>query len=639
MNINKKLKRFIITSLSLVLLMSSLPSFAATTRYKDVSEKHWAYSYIEDMSKLGFLSGYPEGNFLPSGDLTFLESMSTLSRFVNLSPTDEKKAMDEYGSLLKELNVTIPWEEKGLSAALYSDIISEGQLREASKSGIFNRPVSREVIAEFLAKAMGLQDKIDKKLIRKELPYKDLKDINEYRVVYVDILLDIGILSPQGRDNGKFEPRATLTRAEMSKLLSEGYDYLQRNPVERVPEKSEPVEKEMLKGIIREVEEQIGRRKITMDTGLDYILEEDVEIELDGKKADHSILYPGQEVEIELAKGKNNILSMRVESFIEEDLEGIVKSLNASTRKMSLDYKDGNKVASREYIIDKDAKLSLDDENIKLSDLRIGDLIEVQLKNNKIIEIKVISKSEKLEGYIVEISPVKEGKDKEYFVSIENDKGNIFKFFANEDTYIYRNKSKGKLEDLKVRDEAYIISEYDLINEYYVAKDIEANIVKRDIKGYVIEVTTRHSENTKLVIENTESNKEEVYELTRDAVIKIDDKVVSSIPNNTGYYVEIKLEGDIIKEINVDASSSEESYMGSISDYDRKNSMIEVTIDRIGFEKSRKVDIYIDKDKTKILSKDYKKELKIEDLYVGYRVNVIGKYQGMNFVADTIHLR
>lgn len=638
MNISKNVKKVIVTALTLVLLMSSIPSFAAETRYKDVPREHWAYSYIEDMSELKFLFGYPEDNtFKPSGDLTFLESMSALSRFVNLSPVEEKRAMEEYSSLLKELKTSIPWEVQGLSIALYSDIITEAQLREASKSGIFNRPISREVIAEFLAKAMNLEGKIEEKLVRKELPFKDLNEINEYRVEYVDILLDVGVLSPEGKGEGKFEPKSTLTRAEMSTLLSKAYYYLQKNPIVIVPE-TPKAEIETVQGRIKEVEEQIGRRKITIANGEEYILETGAELEIDGKEASHSSLRSGQEVEMKIKSGTRDILSMKVESVIEEDLEGLIKALNLSTNKLTLEYKDENKVTSKELDLDKNVKVILNNKDAELSELRVGDLIKLKIKNNLIVDIEARSKNEKQEGIITEISPIGNEENEEYYITIVDDKENTHKFFANKDTYIYRNNSKAKIEDLKLKDEAYIISEYDLINEDYIAKDIEANIVKKNIKGYVVAVITRYNENTKVVIENNESEKEEIYELTKDASIRIDNSSVSALPANTGYYVEMKIEGDVIKEINIDKSSSETSFIGSVTDYDRNNKTIEVTIDRLGFEKARVMNVYVDKD-TEILSKDYDRKLDLKDIYVGYRVNIIGTYQGANFVADTIQLR
>ncbi len=637
MKINKKLKKSIVTILTLLLLMSSIPSFAATTRFKDVPKKHWAYSYVEDMSKLGFLSGYPDGRFLPSGDLTFLESMSTLSRFVNLSSADEKKAMDEYSSLLKELKVTIPWEKEGLSIALYSDIISESQLREASKQGIFNRPISREVIAEFLAKAMKLEEIMDSKLIV-VLPYKDQKEINPLRVKYVDALLETKVLSPDGKGEGKFEPKSTLTRAEMSTLLSKGYEYLRKNPIKVEPEKPKPVEKENVEGRIEKIEEQIGRRKITLDNGLEYMVDIDSTIEVDGKKASLSNLHLGQWVKMEVVKSNKNILSIKAESLIEDDVDGLIKYLNLSLRELTLEYKDGNKINSKDYDLDKDVKVSLDGKSSKLADLRVGDRISLKIKNNLIIEIDANSKNDKREGIITEITPVKDSNDKEYYITIVDEKDNTYKFFADEDTYIYRNKSYGKIKDLKLRDEAYIISEYDLIKEHYVAKDIEASIVKRDIKGYVVAVSTRYNENTKVVIRNEETKKEETYEITSNASIKIDNSTASSLPTNPGYYVKMRLEGDVITEIDAETSSLETSLIGDITYHDSANKTIEVKIDNLSFDEDRKIKVYVDKN-TKIFSGKTLKEMSFTELRKEKRVYVVGTYQGANFVADTIQTR
>ena len=51
-----------------------------STKFKDVDENHWATKLISYASEKGYISGYPDGNFKPEGDITYEEIISILAR-------------------------------------------------------------------------------------------------------------------------------------------------------------------------------------------------------------------------------------------------------------------------------------------------------------------------------------------------------------------------------------------------------------------------------------------------------------------------------------------------------------------------------------------------------------------------------
>ena len=51
-----------------------------STKFKDVNENHWAVKLISYASEKGYISGYPDGNFKPEGDITYEEIISILAR-------------------------------------------------------------------------------------------------------------------------------------------------------------------------------------------------------------------------------------------------------------------------------------------------------------------------------------------------------------------------------------------------------------------------------------------------------------------------------------------------------------------------------------------------------------------------------
>ena len=73
-----------LTSLSLSLAMtaglfSGLTAQAAQY-YPDVDEGHWAYELVGYMNEHGYISGYPDGNYYPSQNITRAEYITILNK-------------------------------------------------------------------------------------------------------------------------------------------------------------------------------------------------------------------------------------------------------------------------------------------------------------------------------------------------------------------------------------------------------------------------------------------------------------------------------------------------------------------------------------------------------------------------------
>jgi hypothetical protein len=634
---NKNFKRGITTVLTSAMLISSVPSYAAAPKFKDVPAKHWAYSYVENMAKLGYLSGYDDGTFKPGNNLTFMESMSTLSRLTNPTAAEKNAAKSEYKSLLDQLKVEHEWARDALSIALYKDIVSKDELVNANDKGLLNKNINKITVSVFVARTMGLEEAAKSKTVV-FLPYKDTELIEASQRKYVDVLLDAGVLDSKGEGDGKFNPKSTLTRQVMATMLSNASDYIKKNPIAPVPDTSKPVETEIVKSTIKRITDELGRKYLVIEdrSGNEsgYLVENTTPITIDGKTSDSSSLAVGQDVELTIKKGTLDLVSVKATS-IEEVVEGIVKYINSSTSKMTLEYMDGNKTLTKDFTIDKNAKIYLDDKVSYLSDIKTGDTVTIRTQNSIISDIEAKAKIQKIEGIVKEIVPIKDTKDLEYEITIVDSKDISHKFKIDSKTYIYRNNKTVKVTDLKVKDNAYIISEYG------IAQDIDAKVVKREIKGYIVGINNRFNQNTLVTIRNTETNKEEDYELTSGAYIRIDNKPASALPSTPGYYVEIVLEGDEIVDIYADSSSLDTSVSGKIDYIDTKNNIIEITKDNINFENDgfkREATIYVSP--TAIVTiKGAVSKYGIHDLRKGDKIITAGTYQGANYVVDTIIVR
>ena len=82
-----------------------------------------------------------------------------------------------------------------------------------------------------------------------------------------------------------------------------------------------------------------------------------------------------------------------------EKYEGKIKYLYPNNYRLTLEYEKDKKTYIKNFEIDKDAKIYLDDKSIKLSELKEGDMVEIKCKNEKIYEIDAESKRKKLKEF------------------------------------------------------------------------------------------------------------------------------------------------------------------------------------------------------------------------------------------------
>ncbi|HPC24168.1 MAG TPA: S-layer homology domain-containing protein, partial [Fervidobacterium sp.] len=83
------MRKFLGITLLLVIVVST--AFSAT--YKDVPANHWAYDAVEQLSKLGILSGMPDGTFQGNQSLTRYQLAVALYRLMTI--TNDKIAAVE----------------------------------------------------------------------------------------------------------------------------------------------------------------------------------------------------------------------------------------------------------------------------------------------------------------------------------------------------------------------------------------------------------------------------------------------------------------------------------------------------------------------------------------------------------------
>lgn len=638
-----KMKKSVVMVLALLMLMSSVPSFAATPRFKDVPATHWAFNYIESMAKLGFIAGTGNGTtFTPAGQLNFDAAMSLMARITNPTTEDKINASNKYNDLLNELKID-SWAKEGLAISLYRGIITEAELRGVNSKGNIRKPITKVDTCVYLVKTMGLGDVATSKQFT-SLTYKDVLSMTATETKYLAVLIETGVLDPKGSGDGKFNPKSSLTRDVMAKMMSTAYDYMQKNPTTPTtppvtPETPKPTETDMVNSRIIRIADEITNMPFLIvedkpSGEIAYIVMNNTTITLDGKSISLSGLSQGLDVELTLKKNTREIISIKAIS-VEEDINGTIKYLNTTTSKMTVEYKEGSKTVTRDFTVDKKADIYLNNKSSYLKDLKEGDLVKLIVMNGVIHDIEAESKIKKVEGTIKEILPVKDSKDKEYYITVVDSKDISYKFLINSKTYLYRNNKRiDNAGEFKLKDKVYVEAEYD------IAIEVDASVVKKNIKGIIVGMNTKLHQNTEVTIANQETKKEETYILGKTVYIRVDKIVTNSLDLKTGYYVEVITEGDEITEIDADSRGVESAIMGEISYINTRTGDITLIIHSFDLDNSKYGDEIIVHIKSDVIIADRNlRPITFNYLTKGDRINVIGSYDGSSFIANTIQVR
>lgn len=172
--------------------------------FTDVADDFWAYSYIDEMYKLGVISGYDDGEFKPGNSITRAEFVKLICDLCGI--TDESKKC-EFSDVDKN-----DWFYKYVASAYSANIIN-------GDNGKFmpNVNISRQDVAVILDKCA---ESIE--YIRENNDFSDKESIGEYAKEAAVKLYRAGIIN--GKENNCFAPQDCCTRAEACAMLWRAYE-------------------------------------------------------------------------------------------------------------------------------------------------------------------------------------------------------------------------------------------------------------------------------------------------------------------------------------------------------------------------------------------------------------------------------
>lgn len=620
----RRSKYFILLVVAILVVMQTT-AFAQT--FTDVPD--WAKSYIEKMNEAGIITGYGDGTFRPNGQVTREQAMVMIGRMLKMDSQKKAEAVKEHEAFMNEVGVST-WAKEGVAVCLSSGIVSKDVIKTKFYVAKVPQTVQKDELCIYLTRAMGLEGEAKSKVII-NLPFIDSELMALKVQAYVEVMIEKGVINKDGDAQGKFNPKSTVNRAVMAKMLCVAYDYMQNNDVSTVIDDGEgdnedsnnDVKTVDIDGSITDLLLAGKEAYITVDgpesDDVVYIAGTDSKIYIDGKLKDFDDLSEGLNVIVKVTQDKK-IIELNGTTISKEYKGTIKERILANPVKIQIEYKVGTKKYNETFKVDDDVEVTLDGKDAFIYQVDKGDIATIDVRNNMIVAIDAESKNKDVTGVIKDLS-----FKPEPVLTIENSNGITLEYEIDNSASIKRNKKSAEITDLKIGDKVELEVEYNVIDR------IEASVIKTDDEGTIEAILI--AKNNKLTITNKE--KEEVsYFLSNNVEIEIDNKKSTIYDLRLGYFVELEVESDEIVEIDAKATSIGSQYEGTITYINEDANVMIISV--YNYDKKETEDVRVDvTDKTSFIdiSGD---STRFRYLDEHDKVIVIGESDGGIFKAKTV---
>ncbi|WP_250278406.1 S-layer homology domain-containing protein [[Clostridium] colinum] len=208
-NTNTGNNQTVVEDKKLTLDTIKLPSVEGEAKtFGDISANHWAKAHIDKLSKAGVING-ANGSFNPNGQTKRADVTIMLVNLLGLQPQANNKFID--------VNPSAYYAPYVGTASTYGIVNgSNGMFKPES---VISRQDTMVMISQIL-KSLDLNVNTDISVLNK---FNDVNKVSSYAKESVAILVNSGIISG---NNGKLNPTAPVTRAEMATIMSKLYDVL-----------------------------------------------------------------------------------------------------------------------------------------------------------------------------------------------------------------------------------------------------------------------------------------------------------------------------------------------------------------------------------------------------------------------------
>lgn len=198
-------KKFLVSLLFLSLVFNSFifftPPLSAAGSFPD-TRNHWAEDYIQQLSGLNYLAGYPDGTFKPDRDMSKAEFITVLTLSLGVEAND--KTTLNYRDTAKH------WALPRINEAVRQGILVPAEDPDGLRP---DDSIKRSQAAAMLVRALG------KAADNGPLPFNDRNEVEKsmYRG-HIKTAYDLGLIA--GFPDGNFEPFRNMTRAQVCTVIS-----------------------------------------------------------------------------------------------------------------------------------------------------------------------------------------------------------------------------------------------------------------------------------------------------------------------------------------------------------------------------------------------------------------------------------
>jgi len=211
-----------------IVVPMATPVEAAITKFKDVPSSHWAYNAITQVAQKGLVTGYTDGTYKPSEQVTRAEFATFLSRIFE----GEKRVAANF----KDVPST-HWANDAIQEGLAVGFIQSSDFSNNKFEP--NKAMTRGEMSRWLANGLAHVNADYGKAIeematssRTLIPIPEFYKggVNKSDLPYIGIALGTGLLS--GYEDFTFKPSGNTTRAEVATILIRFMDVIKKAPTD-----------------------------------------------------------------------------------------------------------------------------------------------------------------------------------------------------------------------------------------------------------------------------------------------------------------------------------------------------------------------------------------------------------------------
>ncbi len=194
--------------------------------FKDVTKSHWAYESIKQVTEKGLVTGYEDGTYKPSAQVTRAEFATFLSRVFDSSERSTASFSDVSNT---------HWANDTIQEGLALGFI---KVEDFSNNKFDpNKPMTRGEMSRWLANglaytnpeyAKAIEEMADSSLTIIPVPEFYGGGVNKKDLPFIGVALGTGLLS--GYEDFSFKPNGNTTRAEVATILIRFMDTMKKAP-------------------------------------------------------------------------------------------------------------------------------------------------------------------------------------------------------------------------------------------------------------------------------------------------------------------------------------------------------------------------------------------------------------------------